>query len=176
MSFSSHRRSTLVALFPSLRRVPVAVCLLAVAGCSHGDGTGAVAVPRPPAATARLCRALHGVLPRKVDGLTLRATRPASDLTAAWGSPAIVLRCGVPAPDVLTPGNAHYNPTADTAEIDGVDWLPQTLSDGGARCTTTLRKAFVEVTIPGKYTGPDEDISSLTDLATAVARTIPTGL
>ncbi len=103
-----------------------AVCLLALAGCSQGGAPGAVSVPRPSAAAAKLCRALHRALPGTVDGLARRSTRPASDFTAAWGSPAIVLRCGVPTPDVLTPGNAHYNPTADAAEIDGVDWLPQT--------------------------------------------------
>jgi Protein of unknown function (DUF3515) len=175
----SRRLSSLIPtlpLRPSLRRVPAALCLLAVAGCASGTAADAVAVPRPPGAAVGPCRALHAALPEKVDGLRRHSTSPASQFTAAWGSPAIVLRCGVPTPDVLTPGNAHYNPTADDAEIDGVDWLPQRLSDGGVRCTTTLRKAFVEVTIPAEYAGQDGDLGSLTDLAHAVGSTVPTGL
>lgn len=179
MSPSSRRRFPSHPLIPSAvpYRAPAAVaCLLALAGCSSGDQTGSVAVPRPPAAEAALCRALHRALPEKVDGQTRRATRPVSDLTAAWGSPAIVLRCGVPRPDVLTPGNAQYNPSADSVDINGVDWLPQKLSGGGVRCVTTLRKAFVEVTIPRKYAGPYGDLSGLTDLASAISGTVPEGL
>lgn len=174
MSFRALRHPLVPS--PSSRRTGAVLCLLAVAGCSSGAAAGTVTVPRPPAAQARLCGALHGALPAKVDGLRRHATRPASDLTAAWGSPAIVLRCGVPRPPALTPGGSHYDPTADAAEIDGVDWLPQRLSDGSVRCTTTMRRTYVEVTIPRAYAGPNGDMGSLTDLASAIGRTVPSGL
>ncbi len=154
----------------------MALCLLALAGCSFGGGTGSVAVPRPDAAAAKLCRALHRVLPGKMEGQARTTARPVSDYTAAWGSPAVVLRCGVPRPDVLTPGNAHYNPTTAAVEVDGVSWVPTKLSDGDVRCVTASRAAFVEVTIPRRYAGPYGDVSGLTDLAAAIRRTVPATL
>jgi hypothetical protein len=173
-----------VSAFPhrSRRRVasvvlPITASLLAVAGCSAGPDSVAVDSPSPsPSASAAACRALHAALPGSVDGLARRPTRPSSRFTAAWGDPALVLRCGVRSPDVLTPGNAHYDPTSDAVGIDGVDWLPQKEPDGSVRATTTLREAFVEVTIPAKYAGPYGDLSALTDLADAVSRSDPTGL
>ncbi|MEU6175614.1 DUF3515 domain-containing protein [Streptantibioticus parmotrematis] len=162
--------------FRSLRLLSAAACLLAAAACSSGGSPYAVAVPSPSPDVATLCRALHAALPAKVDGQSRHTAQPASDLTAAWGDPAIALRCGVPQPTVLTPGTPHYDPTADAAQIDGVDWLPQKQSDGSVRCTTTLRKAYVEVTIPEKYAGPYGDMSALTDLANAISRTVPTGV
>lgn len=173
MSFSSRRSFRFLSRIPV--QLPVAAVLLAAAGCSSGS-PDAVAVPSPAPAQAAMCRALHKALPRTVDGLARHTTTPASDFTAAWGDPAIVLRCGVPRPAVLTPGNPNYQPNAQAMGIDGVDWLPEKQSDGSVRCTTTLRKAFVEVTIPAKYTGPYGDLSMLTDLAPAVDRTIPAGI
>jgi hypothetical protein len=152
----------------------LAACLLAAAGCAAG-GPG-VAVPHPSATAAAVCRALHRALPAKVAGQRRTATRPTSDFTAAWGSPAIVLRCGVRKPDVLTPGNADYNPGAVAGSAAGVSWLPTPLSDGSLRCVTTPRTAYVEVTLPHKYAGDYEDISDLTDLAAAIRRTDPAAL
>ncbi|MEU1628390.1 DUF3515 domain-containing protein [Streptomyces sp. NPDC020096] len=164
--------SRLARLYGSL---PVAAVLLAATGCSS-NASYTVAVPTPSAAQAAVCHALHNALPKTVNGLARHATNPASDFTAAWGDPAIVLRCGVPTPDVLNSGSEHYNPTSESASINGVDWLPEKQSDGSVRSTTTLRKAFVEVTIPQKYTGPYGDISALTDLADAVKKSDPPGL
>ncbi len=153
-----------------------ALCLLALAGCSGCSGGERVAVPRPTAAQAALCGALHRRLPARVDGARRGTARPVSDLTAVWGSPAIVLRCGVPRPAELTPGNRDYDPTALGVQVDGVGWLPHKLSGGGVRCVTTSRKAFVEVTLPSRYTGRYEDISGLADLSSAIRRSIPATL
>jgi hypothetical protein len=125
----------------------------------------------PPAAEAKLCRVLHAALPRTVDGLRQRTTDPVSPYTAAWGDPAVVLRCGTPSPDVLTPGNAHYNPTADAAEVNGVDWLVEQQPDGSYRFTTTDREAWVEVSVPSRYA---PQVNPLTDLAPAISKTLPT--
>jgi hypothetical protein len=82
------------------------------------------------------------------------------------------LRCGVVRPEVLDPGDAHYNPRSDAAEVNGVDWLPRKRGDG-YRFTTVLRRAFVEVTVPGKYA---PGVDALIDLAGPVKKTVPAGV
>lgn len=54
-------------------------------------------------------------------------------------------------------------------EIRGVRWLLENAQDGGHRCTTALRKAYVELTIPAKY----GDVGALMDLAAAIKKTVP---
>ncbi|WFB07207.1 DUF3515 domain-containing protein [Streptomyces sp. LX-29] len=161
----SPRRSALVTM----------AALFAATGCSFADDSDAApspAVPTPPAREAALCRALHRALPERVDGLARRDTAPASDLTAAWGVPAVELRCGVPKPDVLTPGTEHYNPKHPAVEINGVEWLLEE-SDEGYRFTTVLRKTFVEVWVPAAHA---PEVNVLTDLAKPVRKTIPFGI
>lgn len=138
-----------------------------------GGGDGHVAVPTPSAKASAICGRLHAALPAKVDGLTRRTLEPASRLTTGWGDPTVVLRCGVPRPEVLTPGSDTYNPTSDAADVNGVSWLVQQLEGGGYRFTTTGRKAFVEVTVPAKYA---PEVNPLTDLAAAVKKSVPTEL
>ncbi len=171
---SSSRRPPFPFRLPRFTRTLPAAALLAVAGCSAGPAT--VAVPSPSPAQAAMCRALHRALPRTFDGLPRHDPSPASDFTAAWGDPPVVLRCGVPAPAVLTPTSPHYDPSAQAEEIDGVDWLPERQPDGSVRCTTTLRKAYVEVTLPEKYVGQYGDLGPLTALAPAVRAAVPAGL
>ncbi|WP_232544314.1 DUF3515 domain-containing protein [Streptomyces buecherae] len=153
-------------------RLPIAILLLSAVGCSDSDEPAAPAVPTPSARAVTFCKALHKELPTKVDGLDQRETEPASEFTAVWGKPAVQLRCGVPRPDVLTPGSEHYNPLADSVDVNGVGWLLEKQPDG-YRFTTTLRKAYVEVTVPSKYA---PEINPLTDLADAVKKTIPAGI
>ncbi|MEV4868974.1 DUF3515 domain-containing protein [Streptomyces syringium] len=164
----------------SLLRRPLGLSAVAVlcaaVGCSSTDDAAGLVVPTPSAREARLCRALHKELPEAVDGHKRRTADPVSDFTAAWGAPAIALRCGVGRPKILTPGTEHYNPAADSVEIDGVGWLPERQPDGSVRCTTTLRATWVEVTLPKKYVGDAGDISALTDFADAVKKTIPEGV
>jgi Protein of unknown function (DUF3515) len=89
--------------------------------------------------------------------------------TAVWGDPAIGLRCGVPRPEVLSPGSEHYNPTADAVEVNGVDWLLEEREDG-YRFTTTGRTAFVELTVPSAYA---PEVGVLTHFATPVEQAVP---
>ncbi|MFI6767156.1 DUF3515 domain-containing protein [Streptomyces sp. NPDC050355] len=149
--------------------LPLLTVLVGAVSCSSSED---VAVPSPPGEAARHCRALHKELPRTVDGLARRTAEPVSDFTAIWGDPAVKLRCGVPKPDVLTYGSEHYNPKADAAEVNGVEWLFEK-QDDGYRFTTVLRKAYVEVTVPGKYA---PEVDALTDLAGAVRKTVPKGV
>jgi len=128
--------------------------LLLTAGCSAGAVQVPAPSPSPDAAAVRLCASLK--LPEKLDGLDRRKTDPDSPLVAAWGSPAIALRCGVPRPVDPATGNI---PRVDT--INGTDWYA---APGDPPVTWTLvgRKVYVEVTIPKKY--PADTISSITEL------------
>ena len=143
------------------------VLLIAAAGCSSADDSASAAVPSPGAKVAALCRSLDRALPSKVDGLGRRDPEPASPLTAGWGDPAIILRCGVPRPAEMS------DPEADGVEVNGVGWLLQKQKDGSFRFTSTLRKAYVEVTIPAKRTG--DGMAPLVDLAPAIKK-VPAGI
>lgn len=152
------------------RSAPFLLCgLLALAACSTGP-VDAVP-PSPPDGAARLCEALHDALPGTVDGLSSRETDPASDFTAAWGDPAIVLRCGVARPRILTPGTDGYDPTVPTVGVEDVYWLPEKQGGDGYLFTTVGRRANVSLRVPGKY-HPGET-NALVDLADAVRRTVP---
>ncbi|MET7764161.1 DUF3515 domain-containing protein [Streptomyces sp. NPDC005336] len=154
------------------RRVPLsaaaALVLLSAAGCSFtedSDDSGAPAVPTPSPQAASVCRALHKELPTTVDGLKRRTAGPASDFTAVWGDPAVQLRCGVARPEALTASTR-------SAEVNGVDWLPEKQKHG-YRFTTVLRRAYVEVTVPARYA---PEVNPLLDLAHAVKKTVPKGV
>jgi hypothetical protein len=162
VGISRHRTS--VVIIAAL----LAVVALAAVGCtSRGDAN--LAAPHPTGKAAKACRALHGRLPKRVDGQARITPNPASVYTAAWGDPAIGLRCGVRRPKKLTPGTAHYNPTAEAAEVNGVSWLLEKRDDG-YRFTTTQRAVYVEVTVPRHYA---PEITALTDLARAVRASVP---
>ncbi|KOG34835.1 DUF3515 domain-containing protein [Streptomyces resistomycificus] len=160
MNFSRHRRRNLVG--------PALVLLITVAGCSSADDTASAAVPTPDAKATKLCRELDKTLPSEVDGQDRRDPEPSSALTAGWGNPAIILRCGVPRPAAVN------DPDADGVDVDGVGWLLQEQDDGAFRFTTTLREAYVEVTIPKERTG--DGMAPLVDVAPAVRKAIPEGI
>lgn len=70
-----------------------------------------------------------------------RDTTPDSRSVAAWGDPAVVARCGVGAP----------GPTdVECVEVDGVGWIPESLSDG-IRFTTFGTEPAIEVLVPATY-------------------------
>ncbi|MEU8589662.1 DUF3515 domain-containing protein [Streptomyces sp. NPDC048664] len=158
MRFSRHR----------LLGLPALALLIAAAGCSSDDGRPTAAVPRPDTKVTKLCRNLAEALPRTVDGLDRNDPDPRSALTAGWGSPAIILRCGVARPAKMD------DPEADGVEVDGVGWLLEKQGDGSFRFTTTLRQAYVEVSLPESRASGG--LSPLTDLASALKRTIPPGI
>jgi len=118
--------------------------------------------PEPSGAAAYACAALHGRLPDSVAGASTTATKPQSPLTQAWGSPAIVLRCGVGVPVAL-------KPTSELVTINGVDWLPEPLTQGYL-FTTVGRVLNVEVSVPDHYS-PEAD--ALTDLGPVIASLDP---
>ncbi|MFF4504011.1 DUF3515 domain-containing protein [Streptomyces sp. NPDC001401] len=157
------RRRRLVLTGP-----PVLALLITAAGCSSADDTARAAVPGPGTKVTELCRKLDKALPSKADGQDRRDPTPASALTAGWGNPAIILRCGVPRPAEMS------DPEADGVEVNGVGWLLQKQKDGAFRFTSTLRKAYVEVRIPAGRTG--DGMAALVDLAPAIKKAIPAGI
>ncbi|MBT2453489.1 DUF3515 domain-containing protein [Streptomyces sp. ISL-86] len=159
---SLHRRPLRV---PAM---PVLVALLALPGCTPGDSDARVdPPPTPPADVAGLCAALHKELPGTVAGLARTRTDPESDLTAAWGGSAIVLRCGIAKPPKMA------DPAQDGVEVNGVRWLLEKLDNGGFRFTTGARLAYTEVRVDKEHA---TDAGMLVGLSAVVAKTVPQGI
>ncbi|MDO0936884.1 DUF3515 domain-containing protein [Streptomyces sp. DG2A-72] len=148
--------------------LPAVAVLITVAGCSSADDSARAAVPGPGTKVTKLCRNLDTVLPSKVDGQDRRDPEPASALTAGWGDPAIILRCGVERPAEMNDSKA------DGVDVNGVGWLLQEQDNGDFLFITTLRKAYVEVTIPKDRTG--DGMAPLVDLAPAIKKAVPEGI
>ncbi|MGH8894809.1 MAG: DUF3515 domain-containing protein [Actinomycetes bacterium] len=143
----------------------VALVLLAVASVLPGPDVVAVEPPRGLDRTAQqACTDLHSLLPTDVDGRERRETSPISEQTAAWGSPAVALRCGVVRPAGLTS-------TSEVVEVDGVGWF-LTERPREYVFTTVGRMPYVEVWVPGS-TPRDRAAAPLVDLALAISETIP---
>jgi hypothetical protein len=100
-------------------------------------------------------------LPVQLGDLAPRRTETDSSFVAAWGDPAVVLRCGVARPAELVPQSAEL-----IIRVDAVDWLPHQTNDSTV-FTTTDRSVYVELTVPKKQTAPP-----LPQLSTAV-RALP---
>ncbi|MET9959675.1 DUF3515 domain-containing protein [Streptomyces sp. NPDC006326] len=162
---SLHRRPVRVPALTALAAV------LALAGCTPGGAQARVdPPPAPPADVAGFCAALHGRLPEKVAGLARTPTDPESDLTAAWGGSAIVLRCGIPKPAEMA------DPKQEGVHVNGVAWLLEELPDdagGGFRFTTGMRLAYTQVRVDKEHA---TDAGMLVGLSTAVAETVPEGI
>lgn len=123
--------------------------------------------PQPGADVAAVCASLQHTLPTTVAGQSARETTPTSALTAAWGDPPIVLRCGVPAPAGLTP-------TSQVTSVNGVDWYPEQLT-AGYRFTATGRTAYVEVTVPSQYASQAGGLTQIGPAVLAADPVTPTG-
>jgi hypothetical protein len=146
-----------VTALPPVRALRAAVAaggaLVLLAGC--GTGSVEVPVPRPPTWIAQVCQGFRGRLPQKLHGRSRRTTTPTSPLVTAWGSPAIVVRCGVPRPTAL-------HPTSDLVVINGVNWLPVP-PDRPVTFTAVGRQVYVEVTVPAAYQPPGDVLIELGD-------------
>jgi Protein of unknown function (DUF3515) len=103
-------------------------------------------------------------LPLRLAGQNVRATatNPASPFVVAWGSPAIVLRCGVNRPAALVPASGAF-----IANVDGVNFLP-TKSSGQTVFTTVDRVVYIEVTVPSSYSQPP-----LGPIADVISKALP---
>lgn len=94
--------------------------------------------------------------------LDQKRRRVATENGAAWGRPAIILRCGVTKPVALTPAS-------ECLEVNGVGWFSESAS-GGAFFTTIGRPAYVELTVPRDYA---PEVNALVDVAAAVTASDP---
>jgi hypothetical protein len=169
--------STLVpARRPALTATAVlAALLLSVLLLKVGvdDGGVRVAAPAPTGAAARQCAALERALPTTLRGKQRRKVTPAAGTTAAWGNPAITLRCGVGVPGVMDPNAAGYDPlnqNSSAMDLNGLCWVSEQTGGGGYRFTTVKQQAYVEVDVPGTYHGQE---SPLPELTGPVLRTDP---
>ncbi|MFJ2868535.1 DUF3515 domain-containing protein [Kitasatospora sp. NPDC087314] len=149
--------------------LPLALtCTVVVLLGSWGSADDQVAAPQPGGKAAGYCRALAAALPRELLGHARKDPSPASPYVAAWDTtPRTVLRCGVDRPEALDGEHAKdWSPT-----VDDVTWWSQKLTDGGYRFVTTMRAAYVEVTVPaGAAANPFDPAAALTG---AVKATIP---
>lgn len=147
----------------------VAGLLLLAPACSSADDRAEAAVPAPGKEVAGLCRALDEALPGTVVDEDRSDPEPQSEFTAGWGSPAIILRCGIPRPPVMS------DPDQVPVEIEGVQYVMEELEGGAHRFTTALRRAYVEVTLPEAVAAKSGSFA-LVDLAPAIRRTVPKGV
>jgi hypothetical protein len=121
---------------------------LLLSGCAADPV--AVDVPDVPDDEAAACRALVETLPDEVDGEERREVTGADGRAAAWGDPAIVLRCGVPQP-------SDFTDTATCIEANGTGWyVPDAvlMSDDQSLDVTMTAvgvRPRVEVFLPGDY-------------------------
>jgi hypothetical protein len=106
------------------------------------------------------CKALLADVPRNV--ADQKNIDVPGRVAAAWGDPAIILRCGVEKPDALTPSSQCF-------EVSDVGWLAETTADG--YLFTTIGRAFhVSVEVPKAY---DPAADALADLAPTVKKHDP---
>lgn len=136
----------------------VAALTLATSACS-----GTVELDEPPVSdqTADVCAALMADLPATVLDQDRRRVRPGTR-SAAWGDPAITLRCGVAKPPTL-------NPSSQCFAVNDVDWYAEQ-GQGGFLFTTIGRPVFIEVTVPSDYA---PEANALVDVAQTVDAHVP---
>jgi hypothetical protein len=141
-----------------------AVVLLLVAGC----GNDPVPIPARPVAAhdLRACRRFIADLPDAIGDRQWRLTVPAAPLGAAWGDPAIVLRCGVTVPK-------SFNRFATCEEANGVGWyVPDsqaTDQSADVEMTAVGYRPIVTVTVPAEQR-PEGPAAAMAALAAAVRK------
>ena len=138
------------------------VTLLALVLAVAASACGSVEIRATPVSGSEraACTRLVAALPDSVSDQR-RRTSGGSSLGAAWGDPAIVLRCGVGKP-------ADYDPLTGCQRVDGVDWYvpAEALHPGTDVVITTLgRTPAVEVTLPAAYRPP---AAAMVDLGAAI--------
>lgn len=134
-----------------------AACALALLLVGCGRTVTVSPLPIDSAAVATACAEVVAALPEQLSAGRSWPVSPDPQSTAAWASPAVVLRCGsgVPAP----------GPTDQLLEVDGVTWVVASLTDG-EEYRTAQRAPGVIVTVPDRYA---PTAATLAEVAPAVA-------
>jgi hypothetical protein len=115
---------------------------------ANAANLSAVSIPAPPepdTATQQACTTVFAALPVQLDELAPRKTNTNSSFVAAWGDPAVVLRCGVSRPAELAPQSAEF-----IVGVNTVQWLPRQTSEVTV-WTSTDRVVFIELSLPKQY-------------------------
>lgn len=143
----------------------VVLCLL-LAPWLAACGASAVDLDEPPMSerTRGVCEELVGEVPQQVADLERRDVEPDGALGAAWGDPAIVLRCGVDGP-------ADFDPMNGCTTVNGVDWyipIEQLEANGEQDLTMTSieRDVSVEITMPAEHWPPAAPLADLSGVVT----------
>lgn len=106
-----------------------------------------VETPEVTADAERLCPSLMDGLPLTLSDSPARPVRSTSPYAAAWGEPAIVLRCGVPRPPALAADSGLL-------QINGVVWFTEPGSEDTV-WTAVDRDVYVDVRVPSaQASGP----------------------
>lgn len=139
-----------------MKRIVVAsfVAIVVLTGCTRAID---VAPPDVAPDVQQTCTEFISSLPVTLAGALRAQTQPESPLTAAWGEPYIIVRCGVPTP-------AAFGPTSQLITVDGVDWFAEELSNG-TMFTTIGRDVNIEASVPRDYA---PEISVPTELSSYV--------
>ena len=137
------------------RLLPWLVLLAVPAACSD---TVSVDAPHVSGSAAHACAAFVDALPSHVADQKQRKVTT-SGYAAAWGDPAIELRCGVPRPK-------GFDRFSQCQHVNGVDWfVPESQQTGkptDITMTTVGRTPRVAVRIPADYWPP---ATAMVDLA-----------
>lgn len=134
-----------------------AAALLLTAVALTASCTRAPKVALAPLATQPACATV--AWPATVGGLPRTPTDPVAPSVAAWGDPAVIARCGLPA----------QPPTTEACvTVNGVDWVVRDLTDGTAAITYG-REPALEVLAPQAH-GP---VPLLLPAFAAAARSLP---
>ncbi|WP_210648672.1 DUF3515 domain-containing protein [Nocardioides sp. SYSU D00065] len=143
--------------------------LLSLTACT---GTPTIDDHDVPDADRATCAALVDDLPDTLAGESRRPVEPDDALGAAWGDPAYVLTCGVPAP-------SDYEPTAECSVIGGVGWYvpDDQAADLGEEATPVALSLdpFVQLEVPPDYRTDGID-RALADLAPVLQEHLGEGL
>ncbi len=104
--------------------------------------------PSPDTATQQACVKVFATLPVQLGTLAPRKTDTNSSFVAAWGDPAVVLRCGVSRPAIL--GNPQ---AAQLLDVNSVIWQPDP-QKAQTVYTAVDRSVYIEVTVPAGVDQP----------------------
>jgi hypothetical protein len=136
------------------------VAVLLVAACSPGDV--AIDAPALDAEEKAACAELVDALPARLVDQERRGPDVAHG--AAWGDPAVVLRCGVDEP-------AGFDELSTCQVVNDVAWfIPEEQVTGepvDILMTTVGRRPNVEVALPAEYFPPAAAMAQLSEAISA---------
>ncbi|MFC7547595.1 DUF3515 family protein [Plantactinospora sp. GCM10030261] len=153
----------LVGLFAFFQLRPEPPAPSATAPGPQSTAPVTVAAPALPDRAQVVCRALIATLPGSVRDLRQRPVTAGPEQNAAYGDPALLVRCGVP--PVTASG------TDDLWNINGVCWLPEQTPEAVV-LTTVDREVPIAVTVPRAYPEALQWTAPLAEATLASVRSI----